>query len=357
MPYASDRQRGFMHAQHPGIAARWDAEQHNRKRRRDGSSSVGKRASGGSFESGPSTIVRGVSRGVRRRNSVSSSFGGTPGHGRRYGPESGLEHYAGRSSVAKFDPTSVLSRTGKLGQVVQTGMQTARTGAKTLGEGIRAGQMGSAPMASPVGGGPNGTGGALGRSGKVLLGTGQKLGQATSSPMRAAATGGAIGAAGTAATATAMGGQKDPNQNVGKADYQNWQDEMPGGGTPHHVRQHQARQAANAQRETAREQKRADRKNMVTPMRGSRPRNYDPEAHRQRRIGSAQGVANTAGAASLAAGAHEYRKLNLTRRKLGQGERVLNRSAAGRIGGGALALAAGEKIRRHGNDPRNRAWR
>jgi hypothetical protein len=32
MPYASDAQRGFMHAVHPGIAARWDKEIHNKKK-------------------------------------------------------------------------------------------------------------------------------------------------------------------------------------------------------------------------------------------------------------------------------------------------------------------------------------
>lgn len=31
MPYKSAKQRGFMHAKHPDIAARWDKEIHDKK--------------------------------------------------------------------------------------------------------------------------------------------------------------------------------------------------------------------------------------------------------------------------------------------------------------------------------------
>lgn len=34
MPYASDKQRRFMHARHPKIAARWDAETGGRVKKR-----------------------------------------------------------------------------------------------------------------------------------------------------------------------------------------------------------------------------------------------------------------------------------------------------------------------------------
>lgn len=33
MPYASDKQRRFMHAKHPEIAKRWDAEESKKKKR------------------------------------------------------------------------------------------------------------------------------------------------------------------------------------------------------------------------------------------------------------------------------------------------------------------------------------
>lgn len=32
MPYKSDKQRRFMHAKHPEIAKRWDAEMHGKTR-------------------------------------------------------------------------------------------------------------------------------------------------------------------------------------------------------------------------------------------------------------------------------------------------------------------------------------
>ena len=34
MPYKSDKQRKFMHVNHPGIAARWDAEIRAKKKKK-----------------------------------------------------------------------------------------------------------------------------------------------------------------------------------------------------------------------------------------------------------------------------------------------------------------------------------
>jgi hypothetical protein len=283
MPYDSARQRRFMHARHPGIASRWDEEERKRK------SGVGKRMSGGSFESGPSAVVRGGTRRRVRRNTL--SFSGHGGHGRRYGAEPGVERYS-----KAFVPTSVLSRTGKLGQLVDQGAQT-------LGAGMQAGRTGAA-AASPTN-----------KPGKVLMATGQKVGQATATPARAATTGATIGAAGTAATMGVTRPQQDPTR---------------------------LSKAAGV---------------MQVAVHGNRPRRYDPEEHRQRRLGAAQGIANTAGAAGLAAGAREYRDINRTRRATREGARIVNSRVARRVGGGLAALAAGEKIRRHANDPRNRGWK
>lgn len=36
MPYKSDAQRGYMHANHPEIAARWDKEARRKKKTRSG---------------------------------------------------------------------------------------------------------------------------------------------------------------------------------------------------------------------------------------------------------------------------------------------------------------------------------
>jgi hypothetical protein len=370
MPYDSDRQRGFMHAQHPGIARRWDKEEHDAKRRKR-SSNVGKRMSGGSFDSGPSTIVRGVARQRVRRNTTLARYAGTPGHGKRYGPEPGLEVYRGRSTVAKgvFSPTSVLSRAGKLGETLQGAGQQVMSG-------IKAGQAGNAAQA----------GSAVGRGGKALVATGQKLGQATATPMRAATTGGAIGATGTVAAQTAVPGQKDPN-GVGKAALHISMSEL-------RIRDPQARaristtrdralrHRAHGARQSLREFNRAgdqrlseaqrsvhkadrERGVMVTRLHGSSPRNYDPEAQRQRRLGSSQGVANTVGAAGVAGGAAHLRELNrkakvTARDGTSTGVRraiAVNRRGGAMLGGGLAALAVGEKVRRHANDPRNRAWR
>jgi hypothetical protein len=319
MPYDSDRQRGFMHAQHPGIARRWDKEEHDAKRRKR-SSNVGKRMSGGSFDSGPSTIVRGVARQRVRRNTTLARYAGTPGHGKRYGPEPGLEVYRGRSTVAKgvFSPTSVLSRAGKLGETLQGAGQQVMSG-------IKAGQAGNAAQA----------GSAVGRGGKALVATGQKLGQATATPMRAATTG-------DRALRHRAHGARQSLREFNRAGDQ---------------------RLSEAQRSVHK----ADRERgvMVTRLHGSSPRNYDPEAQRQRRLGSSQGVANTVGAAGVAGGAAHLRELNrkakvTARDGTSTGVRraiAVNRRGGAMLGGGLAALAVGEKVRRHANDPRNRAWR
>lgn len=41
MPYKSDKQRKFMHAKHPAIAAKWDAEIHKSKVRSAAQKSFG----------------------------------------------------------------------------------------------------------------------------------------------------------------------------------------------------------------------------------------------------------------------------------------------------------------------------
>jgi hypothetical protein len=45
MPYASDRQRRYMHAQLPSIAARWDAEEKRRRHPRKAKEAIKRRAS------------------------------------------------------------------------------------------------------------------------------------------------------------------------------------------------------------------------------------------------------------------------------------------------------------------------
>jgi hypothetical protein len=43
MPYVSDKQRRFMHAEHPDIAARWDAEARKGKRKKSKRAAKGRR--------------------------------------------------------------------------------------------------------------------------------------------------------------------------------------------------------------------------------------------------------------------------------------------------------------------------
>lgn len=49
MPYKSDAQRKFMHAEHPDIAAKWDAEMNAKKPHKAKVRSAAQKAMGGTY--------------------------------------------------------------------------------------------------------------------------------------------------------------------------------------------------------------------------------------------------------------------------------------------------------------------
>ncbi len=49
MPYKSNKQRKFMHAEHPDIAAKWDAEMSGKKPHKTKVKSVARKAFGGLY--------------------------------------------------------------------------------------------------------------------------------------------------------------------------------------------------------------------------------------------------------------------------------------------------------------------
>lgn len=304
----------------------------------------------GQYVGGPSSPVRGAKRSRGRLSEVGKSarFAGTPGHGRRLSadelddrvgkalsrdaklgiagaaattgligaaasppgrrlrreanaaslayrasPEFRALDRKGRRAVAQqlagtadvnkgFIPTSVLTRMKPIGEALQSGV--------AQGRGL--------PSVTP--------GGSAARTaaGKV----GSIAGKATATPMRTATTVGGLTGMGTAATYSAM----KPNSptpsitnNVGKAD--DGPLDLPGNLTPA-----QRAQAMRAGRDLGRQhaatERAAARSSHGAAMashrfNGPKPRHYDPDTGRQRRLGAGIAALGLAGAGLTARGA------------------------------------------------------
>lgn len=406
MPFKSTAQQGFMYANHPKIARRWSDEmkQAHRKGAKEhpikaahlprhvgsGTSNVGKRLSGGSFDKGPSTVVVGQARTRTRRGTLQRFGSGSLAHGTRR-PQA-LEHYskglgsdfrAGMNIGRDLRPNmpqvrGVMKPATRAGNLV--GAATATNRRKLVlgvGLGTTAGVAGDklskaatftptsvlmrakppAPAQVPASAAPpvsSQAGGQL-RPGVLVPnapaggGNGspaQALGGAKSTPMKTNGTlkpTTAMGAVGSAAGAKV---QKD------------WRDELPEGGS-----HEDTRAAARAERRQPPARIGGSR---AIPVRvhSARPRHYDAEGNRQRRLGAAMAGTGIAGGIGVHSGVQHLRALNqrtkvVARQGASSGIKnvmAVDRRGAGRIAGGLAGLAAAGKLARYARDPRNREW-
>lgn len=102
---------------------------------------------------------------------------------------------------------------------------------------------------------------------------------------------------------------------------------------------------------------------------GPTHRHFDPESRRQRRLGQAQASTGIAGGGLIAAGVKSTKSFNERHKVVPlathanaaashhvAGSLAVRAKPAAAVAGGLAALAGSNKIRRYANDPRNREW-
>ena len=324
---------------------------------------VGKRMSGGSFESGPSSMVRGGHRTVVRRGQ-SSSFGQGSARGTR------LQEYHGKSNQRTNARISKLSIPG-----VKTAVNDVRLGV-AMGRDVRPGTLIPA--------------GASLRPGARV---GSAIGSAIATPGRAAATTAGVVGGGLAArkiskmeplftptnllSRQAAAGKLVPQLNPVRSATPTAQAPTgrPATGTK--------AGGAGGQKAAGQPVANMGTTSSVGAMAGPKAssgthsvtkaaRSYDQEAGRQRRLGNAQAVTGVGGAGALVLAAREQRSAHRSSKVVPRTARSGSKAAAavghqaGKVavsvrgaklaGAGLAGLAASHRISRYSNNPSNRRW-
>jgi hypothetical protein len=236
-------------------------------------------------------------------------------HGRR--KELAAKSYY--DEIEKFTATSVLARAKPIAQMV-------REGGQDLGRGFQAANAGFSPK---------GVEGAAGKTGALA---GKLTSMARAKPVPTAAIAGAMGGGALAS----MGKQKpvQPTQGMGtmgsfgKANYNTMDRHSQGEPEP------------------------------LFPRRSKRQ--HDPEGRRQYRLGAYTAGAATAGGGYTVSGARELHRINSKARTAGKGGRsasqkashvrLVNRSAATKLGVGGAGLAGAAALANYSRSGRNRRY-
>lgn len=417
--FSSDAQRRMWFARDPDAAER---VAHKQKKAHKGRtvhlpSHVGKARSGGSFESGPSSIVTGMPRTAVRSNR-SSRYGGTPAHGRKRS-DSGdiskrLEYGRGHRQVAKglsFVPTAALKK--PVGQVLSeggkdfgTGWQSAKAAAGGWTEGAGAAKpSGAAGRAGALAGkitgmAANNPGAAAGIGGATAVGTAGGLTMANrSKPQQSMGSVGSFGKADDSRKRTGLGEAYAGlgGLTVGGAIGENWADQRGHAATTRHLAdmagrthnpeaEHSLRLASRLQKERATRSgklalgigtagtalayhgaSRYQRANRGKPgfakaetmpaievaRRRTSRRSYDPEGRRQFRLGAGTAGAAGGGAILVRTGVRELKSINTPR--------PLHHIKINRRGGlhgaaGIAGLLGAAQLARYSGSSRNRRY-